>query len=357
MSLDTLHASPWQGVFYVTGGGSFLLSDLLTVPGASRTVLEARIPYAANALTQVLGIEPSQACSESSARMLAMQAFTKAQELNTNGVLFGMGITASLGTNRPKRGQLRAYIALQSSSRTQVSNLLFSQSENREEQERRLASVALRKLCIGLGISTEEMDGEQDRFLVASRDVQKLVESEPHYVGSPGTAFLPGSFDPLHVAHRRMKAIAETRFGSPVQYELCVRNVDKPSLDFLEIERRCEQIDGADLVVSNLPRFSDKAKYLVPNGGARFVVGIDTLTRLACTKYYSGQTARDNAIEFFRDRGDRFLVFGRADQRGVFNTLKDLPVPEALLKICEEVMEEEFRLDVSSTELKREGKN
>ena len=40
----SLHQSPWQGVFYVTGGGTLLLSELLTTPGASATVLDARVP-------------------------------------------------------------------------------------------------------------------------------------------------------------------------------------------------------------------------------------------------------------------------------------------------------------------------
>ena len=42
--IERLHADPRKGVFVVTGGGSLLLSDLMTVPGASATVLEATVP-------------------------------------------------------------------------------------------------------------------------------------------------------------------------------------------------------------------------------------------------------------------------------------------------------------------------
>ena len=55
---ERLHASHWQGVVYLTGGGSPLLSDLLSVPGASNTVLEAAVPYAAKALSDLLGTTP-----------------------------------------------------------------------------------------------------------------------------------------------------------------------------------------------------------------------------------------------------------------------------------------------------------
>ncbi|TDJ26765.1 MAG: hypothetical protein E2O59_09355, partial [Gammaproteobacteria bacterium] len=66
-----LHATPWQGVFYLTGGGSEFLSELLTTAGASKTVLEARVPYAPDALEELLGQIPEQACSDGTARSLA----------------------------------------------------------------------------------------------------------------------------------------------------------------------------------------------------------------------------------------------------------------------------------------------
>ena len=52
-----LHSSKWTGVFYITGGGSAFLSEILQEPGASKTVLEALVPYAENALSDLLGGE------------------------------------------------------------------------------------------------------------------------------------------------------------------------------------------------------------------------------------------------------------------------------------------------------------
>ena len=57
----SLHDSPWQGVFYVTGGGMPFVSEILSTPGASATVLEAQVPYANLALTELLGRQPDQA--------------------------------------------------------------------------------------------------------------------------------------------------------------------------------------------------------------------------------------------------------------------------------------------------------
>ena len=62
--ITAIHGSPRRGVLTVTGGGSGLLSGLLGVAGASSTVLEANVPYAARAMRDWLGMEPAQACSD-----------------------------------------------------------------------------------------------------------------------------------------------------------------------------------------------------------------------------------------------------------------------------------------------------
>ena len=112
-----IHEAEPQGVFVVTGGGSGLLSRLLSVPGASATVLEASVPYASQALSDYLGEEPAQWCSALTARRLAMQAFSRARTL---GGEFGFAVTASLATTRPKRGDHRAYLAYQDAHATRV---------------------------------------------------------------------------------------------------------------------------------------------------------------------------------------------------------------------------------------------
>ena len=62
----------------VTGGGSRAISELLEVPGASRTVLEAVVPYAAPALIAWLGAKPEHFCEPRTARAMAMVGFQRA---------------------------------------------------------------------------------------------------------------------------------------------------------------------------------------------------------------------------------------------------------------------------------------
>ncbi len=59
----------------LSGGGSLVLGDLLTMPGGSQTLLEATVPYAEAALSQYIGRVPEQFCCRRTARYMAMTAF------------------------------------------------------------------------------------------------------------------------------------------------------------------------------------------------------------------------------------------------------------------------------------------
>ena len=141
-------------------------------------------------------------------------------------------------------------------------------------------------------------------------------------------AVLPGAFNPLHDAHRAMRADAARRLGRPVGYELCIANVDKPRLDYLDLNPRLAQFARDEVVVTNTPTFVAKARAL--GGGIAFVVGVDTLVRIAAARYYGGAEARDAAFAELAAMGCTFLVYGRADDHGAFKTLAETTLPPAL---------------------------
>jgi hypothetical protein len=86
------------------------LSWLLTVPGASRTLLDARVPYAQQALAEVLGgAVPASYASPQTARDMAMAAYRAAAQVATYGTpIIGLGCCCALATDRPKRGDHKA---------------------------------------------------------------------------------------------------------------------------------------------------------------------------------------------------------------------------------------------------------
>src|SRR5262245_32713925 len=115
--VTAIHNSGRQIVLAVTGGGSGAISKLLRVPGASRSVLAALVPYSWPALVEFLGGKSDQACSAETARAMAMTAWCKARKFAAEGValknLVGVGCTASLASDRPKQGEHRLFIAVQ----------------------------------------------------------------------------------------------------------------------------------------------------------------------------------------------------------------------------------------------------
>lgn len=58
------------------------------------------------------------------------------------------------------------------------------------------------------------------------------------------------------------------------------------------------------------------------------------------------------ALAIVRRMACRFLVAGRLT-RGHFHTLADLPIPTNFMDLFEAIPEAEFRLDLSSTELRQ----
>ena len=346
----TLHHSAWQGVLYVTGGGSQIISELLTTPGASRTVLEVAVPYAAAALAELLGEQPEQACSASTARKLAMAAYQRARRLGDEPS-FGLGCTASLATDREKRGAQRAHVAIQTADTTYSAELALA--GDRGAQEELLLGMMWHGLDQTLDLHGQLVEAPAALTTDTTHALEHwraLILDEAHAFATgehDGKLLMPGAFNPLHHAHVRMLEIAQATTNLPGAFELSIVNVDKPLLDYTEIERRLAQFT-APVWLTRLPTFVEKARHFP---GAHFVVGLDTVVRLVDTKYYGSAAGRDAAIDELVDLGSRFVVFGR-EHRGAFRALDDVTLPRKLRDVCTGIPQVEFHEPVSSTALR-----
>src|SRR5881275_3437615 len=90
-----LHASGRKAALAITGGGSGAIAELLRVPGGSRLLIEAQIPYDEQALAAFLGFAPAQASSADTAIAMARTARARIARLVSPGTdLVGLGATA-----------------------------------------------------------------------------------------------------------------------------------------------------------------------------------------------------------------------------------------------------------------------
>lgn len=89
------------------------LSWLLTMPGASKTVLESRIPYGGGqSMAEVLGKEPVKFASTQTAVDMARSAYKQAAHLSPFGAsILGVSCTCALAIGRLKKGDHKASCA------------------------------------------------------------------------------------------------------------------------------------------------------------------------------------------------------------------------------------------------------
>jgi hypothetical protein len=254
-------------------------------------------------------------------------------------------------------------VAIQTEAVTVTDSVtLVKDRRDRRTEERLVARMILNAVAEACGMDERlPLDLEQDEpvqrhetvappawrdLLLERREAVCVAEC-----GEVARVVFPGAFNPMHVGHRRMAELARERLGSEVHHEISIVNVDKPPMDYTEMEQRVEQFgEGRPVWLTRAATFEGKSS-LFP--GATFIVGVDTLRRIAAPKYYGHDVAaRDEAIERIARRGCRFLVFNR-DMGTGFVRLGDLDLPGALTALCEEVPPDQFREDISSTELRR----
>lgn len=370
-----IHARARPAVLAVTGGGSSAIAELLAVPGASRTVLDARVPYSAEALIEWLGHKPDHFCDEHTALAMASVGCYRARKLiaaakspvTTDSL--GVSCTASLASDRPKRGDHRCHVAVQSAQFTASYSLILEKgARSRAGEETLVGQLILLALADACAITkVPQLDLRPTEVVQHAKQVADPALAavwggaadclwslpDGSFADSPAQTprgVLCGAFNPLHHGHEELRLLAERRLGGLVAYEMSVTNVDKPPLDYLTIERRRQQFSRVPLALTNAPRFWQKSQ-VFPN--TTFVVGSDTAQRIVDAKYYGGDSdALQAALDKIRQAGCRFLVASRL-VGGQTLTLANLQVPATARDLFEEIPESEFRVDISSTELRK----
>lgn len=483
-SIVALYGSPDpapQFSLHVTGGGVSAAQWLLSVPGASRCVLNVEIPYSRSALSRLLNNCNTRAdssaapCTAETALEMARASYAQAVSIFLNerstatdspvGALpeiFGVGCTAALVSGNPKRGAHRCHVGVYGAAHSSV----FSLQLEKGRRDRVGEDVECSKLIIeailnqanvpprvesstfhmkeAVTVDEDHLNLESHRSVedetvtvtrvqhgdpldrIYSRRLRHALFMRKHSLSAakkddlyeqfhvyedaavpPGSIIYPGSFNPLHEGHlqlvaaeierRRSLAVSAGReFSAPlVVFEIAAVNADKPPLSRETVVQRLLQFDDRAnpllqrfgihhhaVSVTSEPLFVAKGELF---RRCSFLIGADTMARLLNPKYYAdtaenGSAGVDrslfnmiSALTTLKNYGCGFIVGGRvralASGEATFETGEQIingehadtaqvvnVLPDTVKEMFTSLSEDEFRLDLSSTEIRnREG--
>ena len=241
--ISALHMSGRKAALAITGGGSGAVGELLRVPGGSRLLIEAQIPYDPLALAAFLGSAPAQACNSDTAIAMAQSARARAARLGpSTGVgvgtdLVGLGATAALVSDRPRKGEHRFHIAFANAAQIAHCTCVLAKGRRDRSAEEDLVSRAiilwLARAC-GIAaasprtlldadehfaetvVATEAAVDAIDRLLAGELDRVTVQPDGQMMLAAPRPFMLfPGSFNPIHAGHLLLARVAEESGSSP----------------------------------------------------------------------------------------------------------------------------------------------
>ncbi|MGQ9828118.1 MAG: hypothetical protein ACUVSY_05085 [Roseiflexus sp.] len=369
-TITSIHQMPHRLVFEFAGAGSQALFWLHSIPGSSRTVLEATDRYTAASLADLIGTTPEKFVSAATAKAMAEAAYRRALRLTDGAVhCLGVACTAAIATDRVRRGDHGCSIAVYDGATLRVFNLtLAKDARDRAGEESLISLLIIRAIAEACGVAppalplepAETVDVEEEAhpdplMLLLNGEIATVMVGKDGRVcceSALPSALLSGSFNPLHAGHEQLAQAAAVFLGTPVLFELPVLNADKPPLRYIELERRLARFRGRyPVVLTRAPLFVQKAD-LFP--GCTFVIGYDTAIRIIDPRYYNGEEGRDAAFARIAARRCTFLVAGRV-RDGTFCTLANIDLPPALRPLFRELPERLFRVDLSSTAIRNAG--
>lgn len=367
------HDASMRIVLALHGHENPVIGQLSHVRKESAAVLELRESNTLEPLAQWLGHRLPGPTGPRTARALAMGSFCRAMNQYRNATsiesLAGVAVTTTKNVVSERQGMTARWIhvSVQNIARTISASLLLLGSRSSREENSIVDRLVLNYVALACGCQDRLAVplSETDRFFQTWSDGQPewrdLVRSArqatcvlgpaPSANAPMPRAVFPGAFNRLHDGHRKMSQIAKELLRCEVAWEVSIENVDKPMLDYTEIAQRVAQFPRSQMLwLTRAATFVEKSA-LFP--GVTFVVGADTLARIADPLYYGGSArACQAAVEQIAARQCRFLVFGRDGEHG-YQTVSNLRLTGTLRALCQEVGPERFRNDVSSTKLRQ----
>jgi hypothetical protein len=138
-TIRKIHESKFKASIVATGGGANFIADLLSISGASNTILESYVPYSRKSIDIFLKASPEKYCSLPTALNIASKAYRKSsilKEETKNKHLIGLSIVASLATSYKKIGEHKFFIVIQTNSYTKCISCVLEKIRGLEKKRR-----------------------------------------------------------------------------------------------------------------------------------------------------------------------------------------------------------------------------
>jgi hypothetical protein len=154
--VKAIHSKPEKAVVVVTGAGISALGWLFDQGGASRTILEGRVPYSISSLNEFVGVDAETHVSRDEAIRMADSAYERALHLRADdddSPVIGVSCTATIATDYPKRGTHRASCALRTAARRTDFSIEFDKgARDRVGEEDVVSRLVLNLVALGNGV-------------------------------------------------------------------------------------------------------------------------------------------------------------------------------------------------------------
>lgn len=387
--IERIHASPFKFNIITTGAGGSAIASLMAVPGCSRTLLNAQVPYSPKVTRRILDSFPEKHVCPEIGRQLAQHAFEDACRISDDGTptnqLVGIGATAAIQTDRSRKSDDNVYVAAWSESWVKEYACSMSRDMTRAQQEAVVCSIILKAMAESANVLASEIslpDNVQQReFASLPNPIASVLSGvarcalynqlgevrmdlPPYTVegyDKQNTIYLlyPGSFKPLHWGHTelaRVAGIVMQRYQPEktkvvVTYEISASIVGKKDVCEADFVERVNQFtsQGRRVAITTARLFVEKAE-MFPNHG--LIVGVDTARRVIDPQYYDNSEEKMiDAIKALEKFGCYFVVGGRK-HGDLWDDLSSVNIPDPIKHMFKGINPTDFRVDISSTEIR-----
>jgi nicotinic acid mononucleotide adenylyltransferase len=372
-TIQAIHksGSPNKLVIALAGNGTQAISELMRYGNGSATLLAQHLLYDNAAFASYIGGKPDKYVSAQASRQLAMAACMESRKI-ANGAYptVGIGGTSSLVKPDGERDGREhvIFVSIQDALHTHTTSIKLDTSLNRSrvEEEWINAVAILQAIATARGAVAMPNNHLTGTDLISTESSAKpnqalsdvVLGTSPFYFSGNEPLTSPmvicsGSFNPLHEAHITLLKLGEKITDLRGIFELSITNVDKPPLDFIEIEKRMSQFESKSLplILTNQPRYFGKMEIFAKD--SYFVMGSDTFARVVDGRYYD---RTETPISHFESRGARFIVAARKLGDGAVLTGEEIiqntqnPAGWSAITTC--IPPDNFLMDVSSTEIR-----